>query len=100
MAEATSGESRLRASPLSYTLPRGINRGSSMTKQKQFIIIGKADSDTETELCLFTRRVFASLELAQSFKETACSDYREAQIVECYFPIPTSLYAKEWEAKG
>jgi hypothetical protein len=65
---------------------------------KQFIIIGTADSNTETELCLLTRRVFTSIEGeggAQAFAETCCNA-RNPQIVECYFPVPDSLYKQDW----
>jgi hypothetical protein len=62
----------------------------------QFIVIGKADEDTETELCLLTRRVFTSHEAAKAFVAGELNGNRNPQIVECYFRVPDSLYRQDW----
>lgn len=65
----------------------------------QFIIIGRGDDDREAKLCLLTRRVFRSYEEAQAFAAKDCKGNRDPQIVECYFPVPDSLYRGDWIAK-
>jgi hypothetical protein len=66
-------------------------------QHQQFLVICNGDSDTQTRRVLATRRVFTSFEEATAFASEKSSAHREPEVVECYFPVPDTLYRQDWQ---